>query len=614
MPFSTGQELNNRYRIVKKLAEGGFGAVYHAWDKVMETPCALKESFDVSLTAEQQFRREAQFLFKLQHRNLPKVYDYFLEMGIIPCLVMNYVEGETLAEKLQVQGRSLPEKDVLSWADQICAALTYLHGLSPPVIHRDIKPENIKIQPDGRAILLDFGLAKTYILGVSTTIGARGVTPGYSPHEQYGQSGTNARSDIYALGATLYELVTCVTPPESINRVFNDPLKLPRQLNPALSARTEQALLKALAVQPKNRYQSVRDFQTALFVSPAPPPLRVWITGGCGLLAVGAIIIGAIIAAGTERVGQTAIAIGSKPSGTASLTPTASETPIPIPSATLTASKTLMPTATYTPTVTPTNTNTSAPAPEPGATRVSEKDGMVMAYVPAGEFEMGLSDEQIEKLMTGLSNWRRSRYDRDQPQHPVYLDAYWIDRTEVTTAMYKKCVESETCSKPSETYYYEQPKYQYHPIMYVDWYQANAYCEWAGRRLPTEAEWEKAARGTDGRPYPWGEKHISCDLANYFHCVGITSPVGSYPDGASPYGALDMAGNVDEWTNDWYNEDYYASSTLENPNGPDTGQYRVVRGGSANYAGEWARSTHRGGASPDYSRFGFIGFRCATSE
>ena len=466
--FSQGQVLNSRYRIAKELREGGFGAVYRAWNLRMNGPCALKESFDTSPAARQQFEFEAQVLFKLKHPNLPRVYDYFLEGGVIPCLVMDYVEGDTLTEKLQLQQGPLSEKDVLAWAKQICDALAYLHGQKPPVIHRDIKPENIKIDPNGRAILLDFGLAKAVISGIGTIPGARGATSGYSPVEQYGQisGGTDERSDVYALGATLYELLTGVTPPESIDRFTNDQIKLPRQLNSALGARTEQVLLKALAVQSKDRFQSMSDFQTALFapstlqpvqlppvqttmkppqVSPPPvlapkkaaPPLRVWITMGVGLLAGGAIIIGAINAAGTGRVGQTAIAIGSTPSGTTSLTPTViDETPIPVPSAPLTASGTLMPTGTYTPTATaiPTTTNTSIPTPEPGATRVSEKDGMVLVYVPEGKFEMGSTKGSPDEV----------------PAHTIYLDTYWIDRTEVTNGMYEQCVATGACDPPSK--------------------------------------------------------------------------------------------------------------------------------------------------------------------
>src|SRR5690606_19387879 len=142
--------------------------------------------------------------------------------------------------------------------------------------------------------------------------------------------------------------------------------------------------------------------------------------------------------------------------------------------------------------------------------------------------------------------------------HTVYLDAYWIDQTEVTNALFAKCVEDGDCTPPVQSVssaglpYYGNPRYDNFPVMRVNWYQANAYCQWADRRLPTEAEWEKAARGTDGRTYPWGNETLNSNLLNHNYSVGDTTEVGSYPAGASVYGALDMAGNVGEWVNDWY--------------------------------------------------------------
>jgi formylglycine-generating enzyme required for sulfatase activity len=195
-----------------------------------------------------------------------------------------------------------------------------------------------------------------------------------------------------------------------------------------------------------------------------------------------------------------------------------------------------------------------------------------MVYIPAGEFIMG-SDE-------GDSD--------ERPVHTVYLDAFHIDRTEVANAQYQACVEAGACDAPSNTTYYDNSNYAQHPVVHVSWDDADAYCRWAGKRLPTEAEWEKAARGTDGRRYPWGNSEPDCNKANYNDCVGLTTEVGSYPAGASLYGVLDMAGNVWEWVADWYDPGYYSQSPTRNPPGPDSGELRVLRGGS------WYRSTPSG--------------------
>jgi formylglycine-generating enzyme required for sulfatase activity len=198
------------------------------------------------------------------------------------------------------------------------------------------------------------------------------------------------------------------------------------------------------------------------------------------------------------------------------------------------------------------------------------------------------------------------------------LKAFWIDQTEVTNAMYAKCVaDGGACQEPTNTSsythssYYGNSEFDNYPVLYVDWNMANTYCSWAERRLPTEAEWEKAARGTDARTYPWGEG-IDCDKANYNgSCVGDTSPVKSYPNGVSPYEAYDMAGNVWEWVSDWYGETYYQSSPLSNPLGP-AGTYRVLRGGSWNVSDSNVRSAFRYRYDPTITDDS-LGFRCSLS-
>ncbi len=164
----------------------------------------------------------------------------------------------------------------------------------------------------------------------------------------------------------------------------------------------------------------------------------------------------------------------------------------------------------------------------------------------------------------------------ETPQHTVYLDAFWIDRTDVTNNMYASCVSTGACTAPISTTsststiissYYGNSAFDNYPVIWVTWYDATAYCKWAGRQLPTEAQWEKAARGTDGRIYPWGNTAPDDTLLNYNASIGDTTAVSSYLRGASPYGALDMAGNVWQWVNDWYSDTYYRSSSSSNPLG-----------------------------------------------
>lgn len=278
-------------------------------------------------------------------------------------------------------------------------------------------------------------------------------------------------------------------------------------------------------------------------------------------------------------------------------------------------------------TPTPTETATAAAEPtlSPVSTQVSPKDGTVQVCVPEGNFTMGTTDEQVTRLCVKLGGYPdcTSWYSNEKPQHTVWLDAYWIDRTEVTNAQYAKCVADGVCQKPyerkpkSSEIYYGNVQYANYPVTYLDWTMAATYCKWAGRRLPTEAEWEKAARGTDGRTYPWGDDAPTCRLANYYdgknYCVGYTSAVGSYPDGASRYGALDMAGNVWEWVTDWYGESYYGSSPLRNPLGPESGEYRVLRGGTWDFFVWGLRSAYRYWGDPVDNGYNY-GVRCAASS
>jgi len=256
-----------------------------------------------------------------------------------------------------------------------------------------------------------------------------------------------------------------------------------------------------------------------------------------------------------------------------------------------------------------------------GSTWTRPRDGMVMVYVPSGEFTMGL---EIEQSMESCRNYGNpcsyEWFEINSPKHTIELAAYWIDQTEVTNAMYSDCVNAGICNEPVEISsrtrpgYYLSNEFSEYPVIHVTWEDAKTYCYWVGGRLPTEAEWEKAARGFDDRIYPWGNSLPNYEIANYWDTQdlnGDTVAVGSYPNGASPYGALDMAGNVWEWVNDYYDGNYYSVSPKENPTGPLEGENRVVRGGTWHF--QWdILSTIRLSWNPE-SQLDQLGFRCARS-
>jgi len=234
---------------------------------------------------------------------------------------------------------------------------------------------------------------------------------------------------------------------------------------------------------------------------------------------------------------------------------------------------------------------------EPVPPAISQVDGAVLVYIPEGEFLMG-------------SEAYNAKVD-EIPAHMVYLDSYWLYQTTVTNRQYRECIIAEVC-EGSLGRYAENDL----PAVNVTWFAAMDYCSWAGGRLPTEAEWEKSARGTDGRDYPWGNTAPSCELANYKNCYGSEAiPVGLIPAGASPYGALDMVGNVWEWVYDWYDEAYYAVSPYENPTGPNpvVGEFRTQRGASFENNPDLLYVMLRGRSGPDKADYR-KGFRCVIPE
>jgi formylglycine-generating enzyme required for sulfatase activity len=286
------------------------------------------------------------------------------------------------------------------------------------------------------------------------------------------------------------------------------------------------------------------------------------------------------------------------------------------------ATATPVPASTQIPfTPTPEATSTPAPTSTPVTVKISATDGMTQLFVPAGTTKMGGLDILLE--------------NDEIPAHDVTLDAFWIDQVEVTNGMYGLCLKAGVCRPPvklnsdNQYDYFGNPAFQDYPVIQIAWYDANAYCQWAGRRLPTEAEWERAARGDDMRSYPWGGEPPNELNSNSNNIVGDVTRVGSYSAGASPFGALDMAGNVWEWVADYYSARYYSESPAVNPTGPENGglsHLRVIRGGSYQDGLFDLRVSNRGyevGPDPSklpndgayYGRSSVkIGFRCASDN
>jgi serine/threonine-protein kinase len=517
-----------------------------------------------------------------------------------------------------------------------------------------VKPSNILIDDRGNCLLTDFGIAKIVEATMQfTQTGAIIGTPAYMSPEQIRGESLDGRSDLYSLGIILFELATgrrpyrAETPPAVFVKHLHDPLPMPRELNPDIPEAVERVILKALAKDREHRYPTADALGRALAdavseVKPAseesveteieppqyaptagadltpPHPPRAeraervppsqpqapprpqagirswgWILGGVAVLVGVAAVAGVGLLAINALGGRLAQveptpALPTQIAPTLALPPVASSTP-PAP---------------------------AVPTFGAGASMESSVDGMGLLFVPAGEFAMGASDTDSDAS------------DSEKPQHVVYLDVYWIDETEVSIRMYRLCVNAGACQPPARRGEFDDPDFADHAVQWVDWQDAKAYCTWAGRRLPTEAEWEKAARGTDGRRYPWGvsiagnllnfaDRNLDEDWADATVDDGFEygAPVGSYPAGASPYGALDMAGNLWEWVSDWYDPMYYLDSVSDNPQGPlssPTGMH-PVRGGSFLSNARNVRTAYRYGYSPSTATAD-LGFRCAVGD
>ncbi len=623
------------YQIVGEIGHGGMAIVYKAYQSKLDRYAAIKVlppqfTFDPEFV--KRFELEAKAAAKLKHPNIVTIFDVGKQDGF-HYIAMEFVEGVSLGDLIRREG-SLPPARAATIIAQIASALDYAHALG--YIHRDVKPSNIMIGAGDHATLTDFGIVKKAAEGTRVTkSGMMMGTPEYMAPEQIRGQTVDARADVYALGIVCYEMLAGRVPFQGdtarvlYGQVNEQPPSM-RALNPRVPLAVEQALGGALAKDPSQRYYRAGEFANALSAaagatdpaavptSPRAPeaPTRYAAKPPRKLSSVMLPVLAGIGGAMVLLIMVLAIAINaSKPSAPAvALAPTG--TPTAVVTVGPTAAATPVPTFAVTPRVTAT--------PLPGTERLT-LGNVPMVYVPAGEFLMGSSTADRNALAD------------EEPQHSVYLNAFWMDKYEVTNAQYGRCLAAGKCAplpvsrSNTRDSYFGNRQYDNYPVVAVSWNDAKLFCEWANKRLPTEAEWEKSARGIDGRLYPWGNTFDKNKANIWRGDGGDTTAVGTYPTGASPYGVMDLAGNVWEWVADWYDPNYYASSPKDNPKGPSSGERRVARGDSWHDLGDrdifskgvsyhWIRgsaatrrSAYRYVLFPD-TRYLFLGFRCAASS
>jgi serine/threonine-protein kinase len=646
-----------KYEIVEEIGRGGIAVVYKARDTTLGRVVALKVldlywAKDPSFVT--RFHQEARAAANLRHPNIVTVYEAGEADGQL-FIAMEYLQGRTLRELLEVEGALALER-ALPILEQIADALDAAHGQG--IIHRDVKPGNVIVEETGRGVwvtLTDFGLVKA--MAGSTALTSTGTllgSPEYMAPEQAGPeraAEVGPAADRYALGIVAYQMLTGRVPfpgntPATLNAHEHKPVPQPRSLRPNLPRPVAAALLKMLAKAPGDRYPTAAAFVAALRPvlrskkEPRQlPPVWAW-AAGAGLAAVALIVLVLVLSGCGGGDGKPT----DTPISAAAVIPTSTDTPRLTttlePSVTPTSTRTATPHPTDTPTptstATPRPTDTPTPSEVPmldiGSTMTRERDSAVMVYAPGGTFQMGSSEAEIDAAFeqceqnVGSGECSRDQFERESPQHTVTLVSFWIDKYEVTNTQYRQCLEDGACRAPTTCNWgeptYEDESKADHPVICVDWDGARTYCEWADSRLPTEAEWEYAARGLEGRTYPWGdtfdgERVNFCDAncpedwkdPDWDDGYELTAPVGSFEEGASWCGALDMAGNVWEWVADWYQEDYYAVSPVSNPTGPEAGEVKVVRGGSWYSYAYHVRSADRGRYDPVDS-VSNLGFRC----
>lgn len=637
--------LQGRYRIVEPLGRGGMGAVYRAIDETFGSTVAIKQTLCEGADLEKAFQREARLLNGLRHGALPVVIDYFSEARG-QFLVMQYIPGDDFGALLDRSGEPFAPERVLRWADQLLDALQYLHEHDPQIIHRDIKPRNLKLTPRGEVVLLDFGLSKSTPVesqAAGTSVSVLGYTPHYAPFEQIQGQGTDPRSDLFALAATLYHLLTAKLPPDAMVRALTtmngqaDPLEPAHVVNPAVPEALGTVLHQAMAMGRDHRPQSAAAMRAALaelrgdsiaaatprvpsaaaavtIAAPAPAPSgsvpgsllaakpyrgRPWLTAS--VIAVAVASIGLAIAAPGKRPASAPVVVS----------------PEPAPAAVADSPSTIAPAertfAFHTATVA--HGGAVARAERQARSYFEDLGGDVaieMVAIPDGEFLMGSASAE---------------YPDEAPQHRVKIQAFYLSRYEVTQAQWRAVAALPRVARaldPDPSAF----KGDDLPVDHVSWEDAVEFSERLSRktrhayRLPSETEWEYAARAGTTTHFAFGDA-LAPTLASY----DATVPFGGGPRGPAPtgsskvgsfgvanaFGLADMHGNVAEWCLGEYHASYEGAPADGRPwlTAGDTDR-RILRGGSWDDLAVDCRSANRY-SYPRDGRRPTIGFRLAMS-
>jgi serine/threonine-protein kinase len=542
--LDNGSIFVDRYQVLEYLGAGGMGEVYKVFDKKIKKEITLKilkpDTADDEMI--KRFCNELKYGREIFHKNVCRLHDINENQGI-HYITMEYVQGEDLGKVIKKKGK-LDIVEAISIATQIGEGLFETHKLG--IVHRDLKPNNIMIDNNGNARIMDFGIARS--MAASTSLTTTTVvlgTPAYMSPEQSKGKKVDQRSDIYSLGVILCEMVTGSTP------------HVRSKLNLRISQDLKRVILKCMEEDVEKRYQEVDELLTELkrILDKISGKSRSKIL----IASVSIIFVGVLFYLGItyfkkdiENITQET----NKPESYEKL-----QFPFK--------------------------------AIEPKAEKTYKDDSecweavfhneAVMIYIPEGKFTMGSNDG-----------------DKDEKPHEVNLDGYWIGKYEVTFDQYDKYCAETGKERPDDEGWGRGKR----PVINISWNDAEDYCKWLSDkteltfRLPTEAEWEKAARGTDGRKYPWGNLPLNNNLSYYNQEGNGTKSVGFYPAGASPYGLLDTAGNGWEWCLDWYPETSYTNPLLEDSSDPSPGSKKVARGGCWKDILEDLRCSNRNKASP----------------